>query len=352
MDNLGVQGSLPFYEASCDVSTGKFLPYVLSDEARDLKFPCLGLGTDIIDCKNPDFALHLQSVEGLDLNTIKLKQSGLLQLLPNFIPIIEKRLFDCDPNAIESDYIGVNLEDILRRKPIRYAGRYRLSEIVLNYDLQTKPLFKKKKVILFLSGMDELIEVLWRDHLKINFFGELFEFGFFAITAVNFSVFGGECRAGIALNLKRSLHTAKLIDEHRQIAIPHFYWLHQHHLDRIVNWLHENPATRLITVNVQMDANEDLPSIQEGISCLLRSVPDLHILLEGASQKLLLALSKFSSSLHVAIKNPSIDAVNHIQYFGSNDHFKRTQQTQAETGAILKRNIKIYESYLNKNFFG
>jgi hypothetical protein len=348
MDNFGVQGSLPFYEADCDASTGKFLPHVRPEESKDLKFVCSGLGSDIIDCKNPDLELHLKSVNSLDLNTIKLKQSPLLRLLPDFIPIIEGRLFDSDPNSIDSDYIGVSLKDILKRKPVLYAGRYRLSEIILNYDIKDKPLFKKKKVILFLSGIDELIEVLWRDHLRINFFGELAEFGFFAITAANFSVFGGECGVGLALNIKRSLHTTKLIAENGQIAIPHFYWLHQYHLNRIANWLKANPQTRLITVNTQLNERSDFLAIREGISYLLSSISDLHILLEGPSQALLSEIGEFSSSLHVALKNPSSDALNHVQYFSVGPKFTRSQQTEAEVGTILKRNIKAYKNFLYK----
>jgi hypothetical protein len=119
------------------------------------------------------------------------------------------------------------------------------------------PIFKGKRVILFSTGQDVMIETLWWERHDTKLFDVLVGMGFYAITAMNFSLFEGECPFAHALNIKKSLRYAEEVDQRGIWSIPHVYARNVHQRERWSVWLNGNSGVRYVTINSQLQRCRD-----------------------------------------------------------------------------------------------
>jgi len=277
LQGLPVNGSL--LSEQCLVSTGKFLPVVHPEEANVVRIACYNpAGENIVTCRDNRKAKFLAEVEGLALNTVL--ESEVCSL-DSYIPIYDFRTLDQALQA-NSNVVGLNLSSILRSAIREKAGIFVPQKIVFRDSLDIAKLCKQKKVILFLSGPDALIEWVWYNREICNLFTQLQRMNFYAVTGFNFSVFGGECPFAHALNQKRSLYSSMLIRQHGLRTIPHVYAINKCHITRYQKWLSENPDVQLITINCQLQRSErDISQVVQSVSEFLVRNPCLHVLLQG-----------------------------------------------------------------------
>src|SRR5205085_2644718 len=120
------------------------------------------------------------------------------------IPIVPRGMFKCPGREIPSETVGIVLNDILTLKTSYKCERLQISErSKLNETVLSNRAFQRKRVILFSTGPDILIEKLWWERDEKNIFKTIAGMGFAAVTGMNFSVFNGECPFAHALNIKK-----------------------------------------------------------------------------------------------------------------------------------------------------
>ncbi len=279
---LGLQElpvSLSLLGEQCQVSTGAFSPLISPMEANAVTTCCYNpAGENIITCMDDRKENFLAEVSGLELNT-KLKSN--IDISNSYIPIFDYRTIEQAYNA-NLDMVGLNLSSILK-SPIREkAGVYIPQKIVFRDMENITRLCEKKKVILFLTGPDALIEWIWYHRDICELFLVLQQMKFWAVTGFNFSVFGGECPFAQALNQKRSLYSSLLIEQQGLLTVPHVYAINEFHMTRYQEWLSINSHVSLITVNCQMQRSRiDIYQVVKAVSELLFKNPNLHVLLQG-----------------------------------------------------------------------
>lgn len=336
----------------CRVSKGDFLPFINPLEANAVRKVCGKLGIEIVSCKDSNLKDYLKEIDGLDLLSIKDRNPFRLQL-PQYIPVIGREFFNYNADIIEYDTIGVSLKDIFISPPKKYIGRLHVGNLKIKKGLLSSPIFRNKKVVLFSSGPDTLIEKVWREREELNLFSELAKIGFTLVTGMNFSIFSGECPVGHAINFKKSLKYFALLQKFSIPAIPHISWVHELHLQRWVEWLKVNPSINLIAINCQMSkSSDDCQIIWEGIQYLIQHTKhELHFLLEGPRKKLLIELIKHSPFIHIAVKEPSMVSMYHKKYILNQNKLKRIDEKNASKDELLRSNIGTYHSYLQEILF-
>lgn len=348
MENSGEQGELQLNYRNCDaLSHLEFLPYINIQDANKVKRPCRGTGFNIFDCKNPNIAQCLIDINGLDFDDIKVINSLNLSLVPDFIPIINKDFFGFDSKVIPYDIIGVSLLDIFKDKLTKKYGRYNEPRLILDENLLSQPLFKGKKVILFSTAKDIVLETLWRKIELLDYFSKVKNMGFWAISAVNFSLFKNECPIANPVNLKRSLVT---FDKYQNLgipSIPHVYFLNDLDLDRWILWINQNLGLNLITTNCQLLQIKDHFLYLYGIEKIISQTKGkVKILLEGAQLPFIKKLTHLSSHIIIASKTPASDSIYYWKYFIYSRKLIQVMMHGTNRAILLKNNLITYEEFL------
>ncbi len=353
MQKLSEQIKTPsLYSLLCRSSKGDFLPFVDPLEANTVREICGELGVGIVSCKHPNVKDYIKEIGGLNLPLNIGNKSFSWRQLPLYVPVISRDFFNYNAEIIDYNVIAISLKDIFTSPPKKYMGRLYVSNLKIKKDLLESPIFKNKKVILFSSGPDVLIEKVWRKSERLNLFSEIAKMRFFLVTGMNFSVFFGECPVGQAINLKKSIEYFTLLQKSGVPTIPHLYWIHEFHLQRWVKWLNKNPSINLITVNCQMSKTLDNSQIIcEGIQYLVKYVKhELHFLLEGPKKELLARLNEYSHLVHIAMKEPSMISMWRTKYIMDRNELRRMNTENIFKDELLKLNTNIYGSYLQKIF--
>ena len=342
---------LSFYSLACKARDGSFLPFVHPDETNAIQQPCNTTGSGVVSCKHPKLKSFIDEVHSLDFLSVINKAPSTIQL-PFFIPVISRGFFSCDSASINSDVIGISLKDIFTSPPKRYLDRLHVSSLEIKKNLLDNPLFQNKKVILFSSGPDALIEKVWNQEEELDFFVELAKMGFELATAMNFSVFFGECPVGHAINLKKGLQYFASLQNVGIQSIPHLYWANKFHLERWLEWLKENAQTNLVSVNCQMSRLlDDCRIIAEGIKWLSEKTGEkVHFLLEGPRKTLINRLSKYHKYIHIAMKEPAMVSFFHKKYVLINGNLKRLDGGETPIAELIGPNIETYKLYLYDTF--
>lgn len=275
----GSQSNITLLSEQCLVSTGKFLPVVSPEESSFVRVFCHNpAGENIVTCRDDRNSKFLDEVGGLSLDT---PLESDVYLFDSYIPIFDFRTIS-QALQVNSSIVGLNLSSILRSALKEKAGIYVPQRIVFRDVSDIAKLCRQKKVILFLSGPDTLIESVWYNRDYCDLFTQLQRMNFWAVTGFNFSVFGGECPFAHALNQKRSLYSSVLVRQHGLRSIPHVYAVNKYHMARYQKWLSENPEVRLITMNCQLQRSEqDISQVVLAVSEFLAKNPRLHVLLQG-----------------------------------------------------------------------
>ncbi|GEM_PF-3815600 len=353
MPRSGEQLSLALRNNKCKCGDhADLLPYICIEDGENVTSHCSGTGNKVIDCRHPDLRECINEIDGLDLNEVNAVKVVTPEELPNFIPVICNRLFKLPSELMPYEIVGVSLADFLGVSVRRINGSLVVSKPKIRSELLRLPIFENKKVILFSTGQDVVIERLWGEIKELNYFEILRKVGFTAVTAINYSLFLNECPIGHSINMKRSLKTFNWTQRAGKIGIPHIYWLNDCHLDRWLNWLDINPLVRLVTINCRLFKKVDFPLVIKGFKRLTEETDGkLHLLVEGASMKLLECLRSFSANIHVAIKYPTVYAANYIRLDYMNNHLVRNMVKTSTPKDLISRNLKSYQTYLEQKFY-
>ena len=310
-DLYGYPGDL-FFTPDCKVANGEFLPDILPLEAETVSMSCENrFRENIITCKDPYKDEFLEEVGGLSLD---LPLSTRLTRVPTYIPILDVRTIRMNAVLGHTPVVGITLYDILSSGVDFKAGRMHVSDNIRIRKTLLSGHLQDKRVILFLSGSDTLIESVWHRRRECEFFDIIRDMGFWAVTGFNFSVIGGECAFAQALNLKRSLYSAHLIEQHGMQAIPHIYAISKQQIVRWIDWLEENPTVNYFTMNCQLQKSKaDIHQVIAAVSHILSSRPKIHAILQGFPIRETVAFGYNLPRIHIADSQPIKYAQSHKQ---------------------------------------
>lgn len=306
-DSSEIPKAWNLFSSYCEVSTGKFSPFIQREEAKGIIAPCHNpLGVNIITCKYPYKDEFITETNGLALN---LDLASCIHELPAYIPILDYRTRNVN---LPFPVIGLTFWDIIAKGIKLKAGSFHEEpEIRFRKNILESTGFIDKKTILFLTGPDTLIEWLWYNRAECELFHSLKQMGFWAAGGINFSVIGGECPFSHALNIKRSLFSSKLIEDAGIFAIPHVYAITKFHIERWIEWFQANPSIRLFTINCQLQKKAfDITQIIVAVKSILQKIPYLHVVLQGFRFSWIEEFGEYIERIHVADKKPAKYAQN------------------------------------------
>jgi hypothetical protein len=290
--------------------SGNYFPHIHPSEVRNVTSRCSGRHLqDIVTCQDAGREEFVEDVGGLDMLGVKLHET--VKSLPTFIPIIPRGLFKYQSGEISSKIVGIILNDILTKKLTYNNGYLAIPEGTdLNADVLRNPVFQGKRVILFSTGPDILIETLWWNRQRQNFFQKISEMGFTAVTGMNFSVFRGECPFAHALNIKKSLCYCMELEEYHVRTIPHIYAINDFQRKRWGKWLSANPLVRTVTINTQLQGREmrGMGAVYNTVQFLLKNTA-VKIIVHGSMKGLNNLLQMFPNRIHRAASGPLKNAI-------------------------------------------
>lgn len=246
--NNDAQTSL-FAESFCESDSAS--PLISKQEKVLVRERCSGSGMGIIDCHHSDVMLHIDDSGGLDLKDKPIFVRS--PMIEHEFPIIPKEWFNQQPESIDSDIVGIRLGDILSERPRLRWGYYYLPDGVrIDLSALSSPVFRGKRIVLFASGPDFVIEKLWRYRWPMNLFEEISKGNFYAVTGMNFSLFLHECPLGHLINLNKSLLFCQELSRLGVPVIPHVYAVNDWQRAKWIDYLTENPSVRVVTINTQL----------------------------------------------------------------------------------------------------
>ena len=320
-------------------------------EAQAVTKPCKNSPINVVSCQLENHADFVAEANGLDLGTINALPSMDPAELARFIPNTHRKIFDLPASSLPFTQVGVSLKDLFVSLPSLRSGHLRWSNLRMREDLPKENIFQGKERILFLSGRDLLIESVSQEEERINFYKTLAKMDFRLVSSFNFSVFFGECALDHHLNIKRSAESLRLLQKAGIAAVPHFYWANEFHSKKILNLIISQPNIRIISVNCQCYHKVDYPTVATGLRFIANNTNGrVHFLLEGPARAFLETIKDLAPLVHVAIKSPVMETINHtrLNFFGDT-RIKTRSSLSLE--ALLAHNTKAYEEYLQNNFW-
>lgn len=326
---------------SCETLTGKFSPFITPDEGLFVNISCENpYGENIITCRHPHIDEFLEEVNGLDLN-LNIKNS-YLQEVPDYIPVIDKNVSYGFLLPENMNLVGISLNDIFTGAIHNKAGSLHAGNRPhLKYSILKNPAIAKKGVILFSSGSDTLIESIWHKRDRIKYFEIVSRMGFTVATGFNFSLFNGECPFAHALNMKKSLLSSSLYQQHKVLAIPHIYALTSEQLNRWAEWLAMNPEIQYYTVNCQMQrSDDDINQVIEATRLLLSRFSHLHVIMQGFRFKYLDELGSDIQRIHFADASSIKKSIGHqkFEFNPETKEFKWVEKSSLTVPELIMQN--------------
>nr|WP_157536467.1 hypothetical protein [Mucilaginibacter sp. L294] len=119
----------------------------------------------------------LAEVGGLSFD---LKLSSTFEDLPFYIPVFGRELTGLSDLSNEFPVIATSLVNILDGITLKAGAFHEKSKITFRRSISRQS-FGNKKVILFNTGPDTLIESVWHKRDKFKLFDEISKLGFYAI---------------------------------------------------------------------------------------------------------------------------------------------------------------------------
>lgn len=287
---------------SCQAGFGRFLPHIQPMESKHVMVSCHNpAATNIVTCQDSRLNLFLDEIDGFAFDVAP---SSTPCVKEPYIPIFDYRTialaFECTAKVV-----GLTLIDILSNPLKRSGGHYVAKKIAFRDAAIIQHLCASKKVILFLTGLDVLIETVWHQRSTCELFQQLRWMGFWSVTGFNFSVFGGECPVAQLLNQKKSLISSLLLEKYQISTIPHIYAVNNFHIKRYQQWLKQNPQIQLITINCQMQHSvADIEQVVRTAQAMLNSNGKLHIILQGYWLSEIYRFKGFLHRIHIADSKP------------------------------------------------
>jgi len=304
------------------VSKGKYLPLIPRTEGYCVSKSCFNpLRENIVTCKDPDAQAFLDEVGGLKLD---LQLRSNLDGIPAYIPILDLGACKHDGIPDETQIVGISLPDLVSNAIIFKAGAYHIQDkIRFRTDILLQPGFRGKKVVLFLSGPDSLIENIWYHRKECHFYETIKQMGFWGVSGFNFSVIGGECPFSQALNIKRSLFSSFELDRIGIQAIPHVYAISRSQIGRWIDWFRQNPSIKYFAMNCQLQKKQDdIRLIISAVTGILSSSPRLHAVLQGFPLPEARSFGPLLNRIHFADAQPVKNAQSHKSVQSVNSSFE------------------------------
>jgi hypothetical protein len=350
MPNSPNQGKLLFESSNCEVSQGKILA-INPLEAKNVTKPCSPNSLDVLACKNPLRSVAEAEVNGLNPSTVSPKFAVPHSLVPKFIPVLDRGLLKMPGLLPRYALVAISLDDIFLKAPVLNGGHVTAPNIdTMNPALLQSPGLAGKKILLLSTGPDKLIESIWQYANPINFYKQVGQLGVAVATAFNFSVFLNECPFAQHLNEKKSLLTFREYQDHGIPCIPHLYWGNDWQIEDWIQWFEEHPEVEIITINCQCYKSDfDRKFAVTGIKKILVRLPQLHILLEGGV-RLLPELLDFQDRLHIAAKQPAMEALAHQKLLIIRGELRSIYNSVTSIADLTTKNFEVYEEYLAKKY--
>lgn len=330
------QLSLPLFSSQCKVSTGAFEPTIFAEEAGHVTHPCHNpFRKNIITCQDEFRDEFVDEVDGLDFN-ISLSPQPFI--LPPYIPVVDRSAFNFQNIPDTMPVVATTLRDIIRKQLSSYAGSmHEPLGVTYSSNISNKNAFKGKRVLLFLTGPDTMIEPVWHQRYSSGLYTMLRRAGIDLVTGFNFSLFQGECAFSQGLNLKKSLYSCYEMEQNgiREV-VPHIYAMNNHQLNRWINWLRENPTVQYCTMNCQVQRSDaEIDQIIYNVSTLLLKIPYLHLILQGYRFTQLYRFGPLLKRIHLADATPVKFAHSRRRMTGARSISKKpvfaTYQTSNQT---------------------
>jgi len=270
----------------CDAD--QFSVLIKQEDKGLVRAPCPGNYHNMVDCHCEDIQLFIDEARGLDFSNKRVTSSS--PLITNAIPVIPKDWFDRPPETIHSNIIGIRLGDILNRRPYRNSAKTLLlsDDVLVDLSVLKRPVFRGKKVVLFATGIDVVIEKVWHRRLTMDLFQAIATGNFYAVTGMNFSLFLHECPLGHLINLNKSLVFCEELSKLGVPVIPHVYAITDTHREMWIKWLQNHPNIKTVLINTQMQRdNASVHEVELTVEKLAAET-DVNIILNGRQPKQLL----------------------------------------------------------------
>lgn len=315
-----------FGYAMCDAD--EFSPLISQGDKGLVRTRCPGNYRNMVDCHCEDIQLFIDEVRGLDFSNKIV--AGSSPFISARVPVIPKECFDDDPETIDGDIVGVRLGDILSHKPRRNnAGVLLLSDDVrIDLSVLKRPVFQGKKVVLFATGIDVVIEKIWHRRFAMNLFQAIAAGDFYAVTGMNFSLFLHECPLGHLINLNKSLVFCEELGRLGVPVIPHVYAITDTHREMWVSWLKNHPDIKTVLINTQMQRDfGSMHEVELTVQSLLENT-QVNVILNGRQPKKplygkshrVIASNQFGLKKQALIKNSLVRQTAILeQLIGRND---------------------------------
>lgn len=272
------QTSLLAY-SMCDAD--QFSGFIKQEDKGLVRTQCPGNYLNMVDCHCEDIQLFINEVRGLDFGSKSVVGSSLL--ITDSIPVIPKDWFDRSPETIPSNIVGIRLGDILSPKPYRNSAKTLLLSDDVRVDLSALkyPVFQGKKVVLFATGIDIVIEKVWYRRFTMDLFRAIADGNFYAVTGMNFSLFLHECPLGHLINLNKSLVFCEELSKLGVPVIPHIYAITDTQREMWVKWLKDHPNVRTVLINTQMQRDKaSMREVELTVIELLKNT-NVNVILNG-----------------------------------------------------------------------
>lgn len=263
----------------CDADS--FTPLIKPSDKGLVVDRCPGNYINMVDCHCEDIHLFINEVHGLNFENKTIQ--GLSPLIDNIGPVIPREWFNRDPSTITHEIVGLRIGDIITPQPRKNSAGILTTSDNIRIDLSAlkSPVFQGKKVVLFATGVDVVIEKLWYRRFAINLFEAIASGGFYAVTGMNFSLFLYECPLGHLINLNKSLIFCEELSKLGVPIIPHIYAITDTHREMWVNWLKRHPNIQTVLINTQMQRDRiSMYEVELTVKALLKSTA-VSIILNG-----------------------------------------------------------------------
>lgn len=354
MPDLPDNNQQTLFSTTCDVSHGLFEPTIDRMKAAFAKTTCENpLRENIVTCKDSELDKFINEVDGLAFDTML---PAINTPLPLHIPILDVGTAKLSYSAIPIGIgmLGMTIGDVISKGTKFHAGTLQeQASVEFRMTLLTGNALKGKDVILFNSGPDTLLEMLWHQRKKISLFEKLGIMKFSYATGMNFSVMPGECPVGQRLNQKKSLVSAGILSELGLPSMPHVYAIDEYDINDWVTYLKNNQHIRIVSMNCQLQKSiADKATVIRAVTSIITQVPYIHFILVGFP---LIEMSKFGpflDNIHFADRKAAKEAqMHHKIYIDPESLQMRHSYSTDSISQILYHNLnqqRIYTEVMKK----
>lgn len=312
-NSRGLAKQVSLFPPTCGVGLGEF-PEIPASEGMCVTQACEDTHDyNVITCRSENREYFLGEVGGLKLDLPLAKVS---MDLPTYIPCLDKSTINNPDITAAFPIRSLTLKDIIAKGVYRTAGGLReADEILFHPTDQIASVENDKKLLVFMTGTDTLIEYVWYERYDISLYNTLKQLGCLAIGGFNFSLINGECAFGQMLNLKRSLFSSYEMQQEGLPAIPHVYALTDFQTSQWIKWFEANSSVTHFTVNCQLQKSDRaLFTTIDMIKKILGAHPHLHVIVQGYPFDYLSFFGTLLPRIHFADCRPLYNSIHYRSF--------------------------------------